>query len=83
MVAGADDGELQGGGRSSGVLGIGVVVHGETNGWARSAPGSSASAMTCSGASWACSSHGDDFAGGGKLTATAERDATVSYMPRG
>ena len=64
MVAGADDGELQGGGRSSGVLGIGVVVHGETNGWARSAPGSSASAMTCSGASWACSSHGDDFAGG-------------------
>ena len=69
--------------RTSSVLGIGVMVHGGMNGWASSAPGSSTSAMTCSGASWACSSHGDDFAGGVKLVGTAESDATASYMPRG
>ena len=58
MVAGADDGELQGGGRSSGNDGFGVMVHGRRSWWALWAPGSALSAVTRS--VWTEANQNDD-----------------------
>ena len=58
MVAGADDCELQGGGRSSGNDGFGATMHGRRSWWALWAPGSALSAVTRS--VWTEANQNDD-----------------------
>ena len=67
--AGADDGELQGGGRSSGELGVGVRKHSRGCGWVLWPPGGALSTAACSVAALGNRGYGDDMAGGEELSA--------------
>ena len=62
MVAGADDGELHGGGRSSGNDGFGATVHGRRSWWALRALGAVLSTVVCLALSHYGSSHDSDEA---------------------
>ncbi len=67
--AGADDGELQGGGRSSGELGVGVRKHSRGRGWALWPTGGALSTAACSVAALGNRGYGGDMAGGEELSA--------------
>ena len=62
MVAGDDDDELQGGGRSSGTCGFGVVVLGRGSWWVLRAPGEVWSTVVCPALSHGGSGHDGDEA---------------------
>ena len=67
--AAGDDGlELGSGGRSSGVLGFGVVVHGSKNSWVLRAPVDAMVALAHSYAVRVGSGHGGVRSGGGELS---------------
>jgi len=78
MVAGADDGELQGGGRSSGNDGFGATVHGRRSWWALWAPGSALSAVTCSVWTEANQNDDGDKSDAGDVSVSMETRATMS-----
>ena len=78
MVAGADDGELQGGGRSSGNDGFGATVHGRRSWWALWAPGSALSAVTRSVWTEANQNDDGDKSGAGEVSVSTETRATMS-----
>ena len=70
--AGADDGELQGGGRSSGTCGFGVVVLGRGSWWVLRAPGEVWSTVVCPASSHSGSGHDGDEARRRRASAAAE-----------
>ena len=68
-VAGGDGNRDDGGGRSSGTCGFGVVVLGRRSWWDLRAPGRAPSALTHSGTGCGGCGHGHAMAGGEKLSA--------------
>ena len=78
MVSESDDDELQGGGRSSGNDGFGVMVHGRRSWWALRAPGSALSAVTRSVWTEANQHNDSNKSGAGEVSVLTEMRATMS-----
>ena len=83
MVAGADDGELQGGGRSSGEMRVRARGHGKASWGMLQARGEALSAVVCSSASSSSRSHGSDMAGGEELSGSLRTAAREVGRVRG
>ena len=83
MVAGADDGELQGGGRSSDTHGFDVPVRGRTSWWSGSSPRSNPSTMTRPGAGYGIGGHDGDEARRRRASELMGTTSTVRDRPRG
>ena len=74
-VAGDDDSEHRGGGRSSGADRFDAMVHYGRNWWVLRAPEVAVSTTVGSGASCGGCGHGHAMAGGEKLSAAMEKEA--------
>ena len=72
-MAGVDGGEHFCGGRSTGTLGHGVLVHGRASCGLLRSPADSLSMGVGSNASCMCSSYGSAMAGGGELSGSVRR----------